>query len=157
MASKKKLMVEILIGGTKKAKKEIKDVSDGLGGLKTQILAISSVVQKLTSYTDKYITSQKVLNQTFGKGTKEINNYVNSLSEMTGLNKTNISKTVSMFGQMTTSLGMATDQAKEMSILLTDMSAKMSLLFNVDFFVFPGRLITIILMRLQVCLEENIS
>ena len=133
MASKKKLMVEILIGGTKKAKKEIKDVSDGLGGLKTQILAISSVVQKLTSYTDKYITSQKVLNQTFGKGTKEINNYVNSLSEMTGLNKTNISKTVSMFGQMTTSLGMATDQAKEMSILLTDMSAKMSLLFNVDF------------------------
>lgn len=110
-----------------------KKSSISLKALFSNISSLAGKVNKLTSYTDKYMTAQNVLNQTFGEGTKEINNYINRLSFMTGVSETNIAKTTSMFGEMATSFGMSTNQAKEFSLALDDLSAKMSILYGIDY------------------------
>lgn len=128
-----KIITKIDVKELKKLKKELEETKDTASGLITTIGSLTKIVQQTTAYTDKYITSQKVLAQTFGNVTEQINIYRKSLANMTGISETSISKSLSLFGQMSTTLGMTTDVARDFSMALTDMSAKLSMLFNVDF------------------------
>lgn len=108
-------------------------VSNSFRNITTRFLSMAKTVDKLTSYTDKMITAQNVLNQTFGKTTDIVNNYIDKLAYMTGISTTDIKNKTSLFGQMAVSLGMSTEKANEFSIALDDLSAKLSLLYNIDF------------------------
>lgn len=99
----------------------------------TQVLSLAKRIDTLSGYTDRMIASQNVLRQTFGDSAKEVNEYAERLSYMTGIATTDISQKSSLFGQMATSLGMANEQAKDFVIALDDMSAKMALLYGADF------------------------
>ena len=122
--------------GIEATNKELQSLTKNAEGAKLSIKdligSISSaigVVLELTTYTDKFITSQRVLTQTFGESTKSINEYISNLSYMTGISEANISKTTALFGQMATSLGMNTEVAKDFGIALDDLSAKLSILY----------------------------
>lgn len=120
----------------KKSKKTQEEVNNSLKSLATygaKILTLGYSVVKATDFTDKYITSQKVLNNTFGGGTDSINQYISSISKMTGISDVSLSKQTSMFGQMSKSLGMSNDMAEKFSLSLDTLSAKLSLLYNIDF------------------------
>lgn len=115
---------------------ETKGINSMVQNIKSFTGAISGATAgliKLTDLTDKYITSQQVLNHTFGEGTKELNKYVSTLSDMIGIGKTGISQAISLFGQMGTSLGMNTELAGEFAEKLTDLSARISIMYNQDF------------------------
>lgn len=113
--------------------KEIKNVGANFKYIASNIVSTMKIIDELTGYTDKYITSQKVLSQTFNNSTKSLNEYINRLSYMTGISETNISKTTAWFGQMATSLGADTEMAKDFSMALDTLSAKMSMLYNIDY------------------------
>lgn len=113
--------------------KTLKSFGSSLKSTVSQFLALAKTIDSLTRYTDDFIASQNVLNQTFGAGTSEINDYAKNLSEMTGIANVDIAKKSALFGQMAKSLGMTNDVAKDFVIQLDDMSAKLALLYNQDF------------------------
>lgn len=133
--------------GSEKAKKGFKEVRDGVKetqeaidkSLKSLALYGSKIatqiknIAKLTDYTDKYVTSQKVLNNTFGSSTDSINGYMSIMSKMTGVSDVSMSKQTSLFGQMSRSMGMTTEMAQEFSQGLDTLSSKLSLLYNIDY------------------------
>lgn len=92
-----------------------------------------SAVKNFSDYSDKLISSTRILNTTFGSATKEVEKFVNSMSEMTGLDETSLINRTALFGQMATSLGVAGDNAIALSKNLTTVATKMSLLYNYDF------------------------
>lgn len=104
--------------------------------LKANILGTIDMVNKLTSYVDDLISSQNILNHTFGSGAEELEDYINHLADMTGISTADITKKSALFGEMATSLGMATDIAKDFVIQLDDMSARLSILYGKDFNAF---------------------
>lgn len=113
--------------------KTLKSFGSSLKSTVSQFLALAKTIDSLTRYTDDFIASQNVLNQTFGASTSEINDYAKNLSEMTGIANVDIAKKSALFGQMAKSLGMTNDVAKDFVIQLDDMSAKLALLYNQDF------------------------
>lgn len=120
----------------KSAKKTQEEVNNSLKDLATYGAKLASQaysIVKLTDLTDKYITSQKVLNNTFGGGADSINKYISTMSKMTGISDVSLSKQTSMFGQMSKSLGMSTEMAEKFSLSLDTLSSKLSLLYNIDF------------------------
>lgn len=133
--------------GGKQAKQDMKDIKLGaqeaqqalnkmglsFRSMATRFMSMAKTVDKLTSFTDKMITAQNVLNQTFGKTVDTVDNYIDRLAYMTGVSTTDIKNKTSLFGQMAVSLGMSTEKANEFSVALDDLSAKLSLLYNIDF------------------------
>lgn len=113
--------------------KTLKSFGSSLKSTVSQFLALAKTIDSLTRYTDDFIASQNVLNQTFGASTSEINDYAKNLSEMTGIANVDIARKSALFGQMAKSLGMTNDVAKDFVIQLDDMSAKLALLYNQDF------------------------
>ena len=118
---------------TERARKSLNAMSSNFKFMATTCLAVAKSVDKLTSLTDKMVTAQNVLNQTFGKTTDSVNDYIDNLAKMTGISNTDIKNKTSLFGQMAVSLGMSTEKASEFSTALDDLSAKLSLLYNIDF------------------------
>lgn len=118
---------------TERARKSLNAMSSNFKFMATTFLAVAKSVDKLTSLTDKMVTAQNVLNQTFGKTTDSVNDYIDNLARMTGISNTDIKNKTSLFGQMAVSLGMSTEKASEFSTALDDLSAKLSLLYNIDF------------------------
>ena len=118
---------------TERARKSLNAMSSNFKFMATTFLAVAKSVDKLTSLTDKMVTAQNVLNQTFGKTTDSVNDYIDNLAKMTGISNTDIKNKTSLFGQMAVSLGMSTEKASEFSTALDDLSAKLSLLYNIDF------------------------
>ena len=113
--------------------KQVRSLSINYKALATQILAVATGIGKLTSYTDMMVSSQNVLNQTFGDTVDKVNDYVDNLSYMTGIANVDIVKKTALFGQMATSMGFATEEASLFSMQLDDLSAKLALLYGRDF------------------------
>lgn len=98
--------------------------------LRTQVVGMINVIKEITSYTDRYISSQNILNNTLGTTSDTLQKYMSSLSKMTGISTVNIAEKTALFSNMATSLGMASDVAEDFIIKLDDMSAKMALLYG---------------------------
>ena len=98
--------------------------------LRTKIMGVVNVISEITRYTDRYISSQNVLNNALGNTTEKLDKYTQSLAKMTGISTVNISEKTALFANMAKSLGMANDVAEDFVIQLDDMSAKMALLYG---------------------------
>lgn len=138
MADKKKkvsVLIDFLVNkkGVKDAKKEIKDFVSEFNTITADITSKVKLIDKLTSYTDKYVSSQRVLTQTFSDNVKSLNSFTNGLSRMTGVSETSITQANALFGQMATSLGMTTDMASDFTKQLDILSSKISILYGRDY------------------------
>ena len=125
-AVKYKILFDVASGDLSAGIKTVKTLALGIAGL-------AGAISNLTELTERYNTAQQVLNHTFGEGSKEINNYVNHLSEMAGVNKATVAQSISLFGQLGSSLGMNTELAGEFAEKLTDLATRISILYNADF------------------------
>ena len=124
--TKYKILFDVVDGELNAGIKTVKTLLAGVVGL-------AGTISNLTELTDQYNTAQQVLNHTFGEGSKEINKYTNSLAEMAGINKATVAKSISLFGQLGSSLGMNTELAGEFAEKLTDLATRISILYNADF------------------------
>lgn len=120
------IAVKTAISGLEELKKDLATIT-------TSVTGIVAWFDKATKITDKYENSQRLLNRTFGEGTQQMNKYIKSLANMVGATTTDISRATSLFGQMSTSLGMNIELATEFSQALDDLSARISIMTGEDF------------------------
>ena len=113
-----------------KLKTETRSLKLAFQKLVTNVQTTIDVMVNLSDYTDKLISSTRLLNTTFGSSSKELERFVENMAEMTGLDETSLTNKTALFGQMATSLGVAGDNAIELSKSLTTVATKLSLLYN---------------------------
>lgn len=94
---------------------------------------IQGILDSTSNLTSKYTTSVRLLNTTLGESSKQANNYVRQLSEMSGIDETTLNRQVAIFGQLGQSLNLGNQYAEKFSENLTTLATKMSILYNSDF------------------------
>ena len=126
--------------GAKAAKKDIKSLSQytklAKNEMKTMVALVTTTIgaiHKLTSETDRLVTTTKLLSTTFGENTTEIKDYATNLANITGLSEAGIYKQNVLFGQVANSLGIANENAIKYTKSLTNLSAKLAMVYNIDF------------------------
>lgn len=138
MADKEGIWLKIK-AATDKAKKGVDELTGSMGKLKSEVLsgaeALTKLVGKLskiTDYSDKLTTSQRLLNTVLGDNAKEAQNFANQMSYMTGMNESELNKSIVRFAQLGESYGMAQEQAEEFAESTTIVASKLALLYNTD-------------------------
>ena len=146
MAKKGSSLVDVFIRalyngkGAKQAKNDVNDLSKNAKQaqkdfklLLSDITTTIGAIYKLTAETDRLVTTTKLLSTTFGENAKEIKDFANNLSTITGLSEAGIYKQNVLFGQVANSLGIANENAIAYTKSLTNLSAKLAMVYNIDF------------------------
>ena len=142
--SKKKISATVELKTDKKsfdnAKKQIESLKGNFSSLKdslvsttTAIISTIATLTKMTDYTDKLVTSQRLLATSFGESASKVQQYADKLVYIAGLSKSEVYNELALFGQTATSLGMANETAEKFSENISTLSAKMAALYNTDF------------------------
>lgn len=125
---------------SKKATEDVKDLADAFKKAKQSISALISninsavtTIKKLTDYTDEYVTSMRLLNNTFSTTNETATTFIKTMSNMTGLKESTLTNQVALFGQLGKSLGLTEEYSEKLSEGLTTLSVRMSMLYNQDF------------------------
>jgi hypothetical protein len=113
--------------------KNVKSLTNQVAKAYTLVSKLSKGVGNLTNYTDKLISSTRLLQTTFGDASDEAERFVANMSEMTGLNEASVTNTIALFKQLSESLGLTDDNAVTLSKNLTTLTTKLSMLYNYDF------------------------
>lgn len=126
--------------GAKEAKSDVKSLSKSAKTanidyklLLTKITTTIAAIHKLTAETDRLVTTTKLLSTTFGNNAIEIKSYADNLSKLTGLSEGAVYKQTILFGQVANSLGIANENAIAYTKSLTNLSAKLAMVYNIDF------------------------
>ena len=138
-----------LNGSTKQAGKGIKDLGDKLntainvGSLVTYIKSFGKLVQTLSKFTEvssAYLENLNLMNVAFGNTKEKVqqaNNealkFVNTLSEMYGLDESEVVKAVGTFKNLANAMQLSDDVGTKLSKTLTQLSIDVSSLYNIDF------------------------
>ena len=140
MAETNGVFLDLIIKGTKEAKQEAQEMEKSIQNTQKQIAKMTvtlrnmiSTINKLTGYTDDYITSVKLLKTTFGEASGEAMQFTSKMSEMIGIDEATLNRKVSLFKQIGESLNLSSEYSVKFSEALTDLSAKLSILYNKDF------------------------
>ena len=134
------VFLNLIVKGVQDVKSEIKDLSKSLqtGQREIGLMAINlrkmvSIVKKLTDYTDDYVSSLRLMNTTFSDTSKEAGQFVDTLSEMIGLDEAVLTRQVSLFKQLGKSINLTDEYSTKFAKSLTTLSAKMAILYNKDY------------------------
>lgn len=134
------VFLDLLLKGTKEAKEDAKELTESIqaanskiGMILSSLKKVVSVVKNVTDYTDNYVTSMKLMKTTFATTSKEVTNFVNNMSEMTGIDEASLTKQISLFGQLGKSFNLTDEYATQLAKGLTNLSAKMAILYNSDY------------------------
>ena len=92
----------------------------------------ATVMTELISKSSSYLENINLYQVAFNGAYQEADRFVNKITEMYGLDESWAVKTVGIFRQLANAMGMATEQANELSYLMTQMSVDISSLYNVD-------------------------
>ncbi|MGN1301201.1 MAG: hypothetical protein ACI4U9_01565, partial [Clostridia bacterium] len=92
-----------------------------------------TIINKVTGYTDDYVVALKLMNTTFGEASKSASAFVKRMSEMTGIDEATLTRQISLFKQLGESLNLSEEYSNKFSEALTDLSLKMSILYNKDY------------------------
>ena len=96
--------------------------------LKRVTTAMTEMISKSSSYLENINLYQVAFNGAY----QEADKFVNKITEMYGLDESWAIRTVGIFRQLANAMGMATEQANELSYLMAQMSIDISSLYNVD-------------------------
>jgi len=141
-----KLMKEVSKGtntdkGLEKTKKDSKEINKNLSDAFSVAkfagfnIGLRKIVQTMTSLVDKsssYLESINLYQVAFNGAYQEADKFVNKITEMYGLDESWAVQTVGIFRQLANAMGLATEQANSLSMLMTQMSVDISSLYNVD-------------------------
>ena len=93
---------------------------------------ITSAMTEMINKSSSYLENINLYQVAFNGAYQEADRFVNKITEMYGLDESWAIKTVGIFRQLANAMGMATEQANELSYLMTQMSVDISSLYNVD-------------------------
>lgn len=122
---------------TKDANKLEKGLSTAFNTVKitTFIASINKLTKTMSGYTKKsatYLENMNLLDVAFNDNTNEAKRFVNTLSEMYGLDESWGYKTVGIFKQLANAMGLADDVGTKMSKTLTQLAIDTSSLYNIN-------------------------
>ena len=122
---------------TKDANKLEKGLSTAFNTAKitTFIASINKLTKTMSGYTKKsatYLENINLLDVAFNSNTNEAKKFVNTLSEMYGLDESWGYKTVGIFKQLANAMGLADEVGTKMSKTLTQLAIDTSSLYNID-------------------------
>ena len=125
----------------KEPQKEVKKLEDGLSKafntvkIGTFIVSINKLTKTISGYTKKsatYLENMNLLDVAFGNNTNEAQRFINTLSEMYGLDESWGTRTVGIFKQLANAMGLADEVGTKMSKTLTQLAIDTSSLYNID-------------------------
>lgn len=129
-----------LVASIKDLKKGAEEVSTSIQSMHKQaaMMMVSlkktvSVIKQMTDYTDDYVNSMRLMNVVFGETSEQIKNFINTTSEMTGLDEATLTRQVALFRQLAESIDLTDEYADKFAKGLTTLSAKMAILYNKDY------------------------
>lgn len=122
---------------TKDANKLEKGLSTAFNTAKitTFIASINKLTKTISGYTKKsatYLENMNLLDVAFGNNTNEAKQFINTLSEMYGLDESWGTRTVGIFKQLANAMGLADEVGTKMSKTLTQLAIDTSSLYNID-------------------------
>lgn len=125
----------------KEPQKEVKKLEEGLSKafntakIGTFIASINKLTKTISGYTNKsatYLENMNLLDVAFGNNTNEAQKFINTLSEMYGLDESWGTRTVGIFKQLANAMGLADEVGTKMSKTLTQLAIDTSSLYNID-------------------------
>lgn len=122
-------------------KKNVKDMGKAFdtafntAKITTFIASINKLTKTISGYTKKsatYLENMNLLDVAFGNNTNEAKQFINTLSEMYGLDESWGTRTVGIFKQLANAMGLADEVGTKMSKTLTQLAIDTSSLYNID-------------------------
>lgn len=111
------------------------DKAFSIGRFSTYLYGLKKVTSTFTNLIDKssdYLENINLYQVAFNGAYQEADKFVNTITEMYGLDESWATKTVGIFRQLANAMGLATDTGETLSKLMTQMSIDVSSLYNVD-------------------------
>lgn len=136
-AGKAKELDSKIKGGSKETKEMAKNFNTAFDISKLTNIARSferliTTISKYTKKSAEYLENINLLDVAFGGATEEADKFVNTLSEMYGLDESWGYRTVGMFKQLSNAMGLSDEVGTNLSKTLTQLSIDLSSLYNVD-------------------------
>ena len=105
------------------------------GKIATFTKGFEKIITKMSSFTKKsadFAENWNLLDVAFNNSTKEAEKFVNTLSEMYGLDESWGYRTVGLFKQLSNAMGLTDELGTDLSKTLTQLSIDLASLYNVD-------------------------
>lgn len=119
--------------GAAKSTEQIKSMAKQASAMAIGLKKVASAIKVVTDYTDDYVSSMRLMNVVFGETSDTMKNFVNTMSEMTGLEESKLTRQITLFRQLGKSIDLTDEYADKFAKGLTTLSAKMAILYNKDY------------------------
>lgn len=119
--------------GAAKSVDQIKTMYKQASAMAIGLKKVASAIKVVTDYTDDYVSSMRLMNVVFGETSDTMKNFVNTMSEMTGLEESKLTRQITLFRQLGKSIDLTDEYADKFAKGLTTLSAKMAILYNKDY------------------------
>ena len=119
--------------GAAKSVDQIKTMYKQASAMAIGLKKVASAIKVVTDYTDDYVSSMRLMNVVFGETSDTMKNFVNTMSEMTGLEESKLTRQITLFRQLGESIDLTDEYADKFAKGLTTLSAKMAILYNKDY------------------------
>lgn len=119
--------------GAAKSTEQIKSMTKQASMMAVSLKKVASAIKVVTDYTDDYVSSMRLMNVVFGETSDKMKNFVNIMSEMTGLEESKLTRQITLFRQLGESIDLTDEYADKFAKRLTTLSAKMAILYNKDY------------------------
>lgn len=119
--------------GAAKSTEQIKSMAKQASMMAVSLKKVASAIKVVTDYTDDYVSSMRLMNVVFGETSDKMKNFVNIMSEMTGLEESKLTRQITLFRQLGESIDLTEEYADKFAKGLTTLSAKMAILYNKDY------------------------
>ena len=118
----------------------VKNLYSSIALMVTKITEIANTIDKVTDYTDEYISSMRLLGTVFDENLDKASGFAETMSSMTGIRESTLIRQIALFGQVGRSLNLNEHYATKLAEGMTTLSAKMAILYNQDYEVVAGSL-----------------
>lgn len=104
----------------------------GIAGFTRAAKGLVTTIGNLTDKSSAFLEDFNLFQVAFDNNTKEGERFINTLSEMYGLDEGWLLRTTGLFKQLSNAMGLAAETGDKVSKLMTQMAIDISSLFNVD-------------------------
>ena len=86
--------------GAAKSTEQIKSMAKQASMMAISLKKVASAIKVVTDYTDDYVSSMRLMNVVFGETSDQMKNFVNTMSEMVGLEESKLTRQITLFRQL---------------------------------------------------------
>lgn len=126
---------------TQSISKDVKSMSDltkfafNYTTIRTFNRALQRTIQsmgRLITKSSDYLENINLYQVAFNGAYKDADRFINKISEMYGLDESNLVRTVGIFKQLSNAMNLSTETGTKLATLLTQMTVDISSLYNID-------------------------